>query len=73
VNSKQRLREVIAVCHRLEVARDWMPPDWSDWGYCPDCQANTGQPCYDVLGSTTAWRVTDRMNPHEGRAPAGVA
>jgi hypothetical protein len=63
MNSRQRLREVIAVCHRLEVARDWMPPDWSRVGLLPRLPSQHWQPCYDVLGSTTAWRVTDRMKP----------
>jgi hypothetical protein len=72
VNRSQRLHEVIRVCRREEVARFVAPPDWREWGYCPDCAADTGQPCYDVLGSTRAWRKTDRLNPHPGRLPASA-
>jgi hypothetical protein len=69
VNRRQRLREAIQVCHGLVVARDWMPPDWREWGYCPDCAATTGQPCYDVIGTTRTQRATARSGPHMARLP----
>jgi hypothetical protein len=72
MNRSQRLHEVIRVCRREEVSRFHAPPDWAEWAYCPDCAAATGQPCYDVLGSTRAWRATDRLTPHEGRIPASA-
>jgi hypothetical protein len=71
MNRQQRLREVARVCLRADVERWPAPPDWGEWGYCPDCAAATGQPCYDVLGSTRAMRTTDRMGPHPARVPAG--
>jgi hypothetical protein len=71
MNRSQRLREVIRVCRREEVARWPTPPDWDEWAYCPDCAADVGQACHDVLGSTRAMRRTDRLTPHPGRIPAG--
>jgi hypothetical protein len=72
VNRSQRFQEVIRVCRREEVSRFHAPPDWAEWGYCHDCGADTGQPCYDVIGSTRASRKTDRLNPHPGRIPASA-
>jgi hypothetical protein len=72
VNRAQRWREVIQVCNRLEVARGWTPPDWQEWAYCTGCQADQGHPCYDVIGSTKAFRVTYRLSPHPERPPAAA-
>jgi hypothetical protein len=71
-NQAQRWREVLQVVKRVEVVRDWMPPDWQEWAYCPGCQADRGQPCYDLLGSARAFRATDRLNPHPERLPVGA-
>lgn len=73
MNRQKRLREVIRVCHRQDVVRWPSAPDWAEWGYCPDCAADGGQPCYDVLGSTRAMRRVERTAPHPARLPAGVS
>jgi hypothetical protein len=72
VNRSQRLHEVIRVCRREEVARFHAPPDWGEWAHCPDCAADTGQACYDVLGTTRTQRFTERLSPHPGRLPASA-
>jgi hypothetical protein len=72
MNRGQRLHEVIRVCRREDAGRVWSPPDWAEWAHCPDCAAATGQPCYDVLGSTRAQRFTERLSPHPGRLPASA-
>jgi hypothetical protein len=41
MNRQQRLREVARVCLRADVERWPAPPDWNEWGYCPDCAAAT--------------------------------